>query len=69
MKLTRSGSRADIVAELHELAEGWPHMGRPDLGEAAAQGAVAVADGAAYADVGHTRFSVTKVNDEIPPQR
>ncbi|MGV9659110.1 hypothetical protein ACWDR5_19355 [Streptomyces koyangensis] len=68
-KLTRYGPRADIVAELRELAEGWPHMGRPDLGEAAAIGAEAVAEGAAYADVGHTRYSVTKVSDEIPPQR
>ncbi|WP_406226412.1 hypothetical protein OH723_24390 [Streptomyces albidoflavus] len=68
-KLTRSGPRESIVAELRELAEGWPHMGRPDLGEAAASGAEAVAEGAAYADVGHTRYSVTKASDEIPPQR
>ena len=55
----QSGTRDEVLAELRDSAEGWPRMGRDDLGEAAKQAAVAIAAGETSVSVGHIVYTVT----------
>lgn len=61
--MTESGTRADLVAKLREMAEGWDHLAKPDNATAAAEGASELATGAASVQVGHTRYVVDESTD------
>lgn len=53
------GPRADLVAKLHELAEGWRHLGKDKLADASRAGAERLQAGDTSTQVGHTEYVVT----------
>jgi hypothetical protein len=53
------GPRADLVAKLHELAEGWWHLGKDQLADASRAGAERLQGGDTSIQVGHTEYVVT----------
>lgn len=59
MTMHQEGSRAEMVAELRDRAEGWHHLCKDALRDASAQAAADLEAG--HADtvkVGHTEFRV-----------
>lgn len=52
------GSRADLVAKLHKLAEGWWHLGKDELADASRAGAERLQAGDTSIQVGHTEYVV-----------
>lgn len=58
--LTTTGSRAELVAELRRLVEGWWHLGKPRNAEACAEGIDALLNGADSVDVGFSEYRVTE---------
>jgi hypothetical protein len=55
----QSGTRDEVLAELRDSAEGWPRMGRDDLGADALQAVDAITGGATEVRVGHIVYTVT----------
>lgn len=55
-----TGTRPELVAELHRAAEGWAHFGKPQLSEEARAGAEAIEAGAPSVRVGHVEYRVTE---------
>lgn len=53
------GPRADLVAKLHELAEGWWHLGKDQQADASRAGAERLQAGDTSIQVGHTEYVVT----------
>lgn len=60
---TRRGSRDELVTALEDLAVGWRHLGREDLGRSAAEAADRLASGAYSVRVGRTEFVVTEATE------
>lgn len=57
--MNKSGTRAELIAELEEMAEGWSHLCKPALSTAAAEAAQGLEAGSVSVKVGHTTYSVT----------
>lgn len=61
MTMHQEGSRADLVAELRDRAEGWHHLCKDELRDASSEAAAALEDGRVNeVRVGHTTFRVTE---------
>lgn len=56
---TLRGTRSELSAKLREMAEGWDHLAKPELSEAAKAGAEQLEEGASSVQVGRTRYVVT----------
>lgn len=54
------GTRDELAAELHRMSEGWYHLAKDRLADAARRGAAELEAGASSVRVGHTRYVVTK---------
>jgi len=54
-----TGTLAELVEALRELAEGWSHLARDDRAEAALAGAEQLLAGDCSVQVGHTLYVVT----------
>lgn len=53
------GTRAELVAQLREMSEGWSHLCKESLSIAAADAANGLEAGSFSVKVGHTTYSVT----------
>ncbi|MFI5607765.1 hypothetical protein [Amycolatopsis sp. NPDC051903] len=60
-----TGTRMELVAELRRLAQGWDHLGKPDLARASEAGADRLLMGEGSVQVGHTRYKV-QVTEPTP---
>lgn len=56
---TLRGTRSELSAKLREMSEGWDHLAKPELSEAAKAGAEQLEEGASSVQVGRTRYVVT----------
>ena len=54
-----TGTRVELVAELHRLAAGWEHLGKDKLSAACWNGVGRIEAGDSSIRVGHTLFVVT----------
>lgn len=54
-----TGTRTELVRMLREMAEGWWHLAKDELAEAARDGAERLEAGASSIRVGHTIYTVT----------
>ncbi len=64
---TFSGTKAEVVAELRDRAEGWHHMASDAKRDRALEAAESVEAGSFSVKVGNTIFNVT--DDAVPDQR
>lgn len=58
MTTHQQGTQAEMIALLHELAEGWDHLGRQDRATAAVEAANSLNTGASTVRVGASTYSV-----------
>lgn len=64
MPMQETGSRAALVAKLRDEAEGWSHLCKPRLSEAASKAADDLEAGSLVrVTVGHCTYTVTESSD------
>lgn len=61
--MNRRGTREELVKELQEMAEGWDHLCKPELSEAATNAVAGLEGGSFSVKVGHTIYSVDETGD------
>lgn len=64
--MQKKGSRAELVSELREMAEGWHHLCKDDLSAKAAEMADELESGSFSVKVGHTIYSVVSESSDEP---
>lgn len=62
-EMNHSGKRSELVSALNEMSEGWSHLCKPELSEAAKEAAVKIENGESSVRVGHTTYKVSEPTD------
>lgn len=61
--MTKTGTRAELIATLREMAEGWHHLCKDELSAAATNAVVELESGSFSVKVGHTIYTVDETGD------